>query len=402
MSRQPGVDTDTLPFPDREAGAGAAGGQVELHGLRFDVAGFSEQGPRKENQDAYLVESFAASGLVAVADGMGGERGGRLAAETALRALLDAGSIGSLDDARRAVRAADRAVASAAQQNAAERQGMGCALGLLALRATRGEGPAWVGAHVGDVRILSRSPDGTVRLETRDHTPAFARWEAGEIDLDAIPEAEGANRLQRAVGRGGEADAIWLPARPGWVYTIVSDGVTKAMRLDELGRALATPSAAAACETIHRKVEERGPDDNFTAVVVRILDTGAAPTAGAAPPNVSHATGSTPVTPPPPRRSVASVVTGVLTVLALLASGAAFWMAREAHETASDRTEFEQLRQEVDSLRLHLQQLEEPFGPEASSAPQGTPGTAPATPTGPGAPRPAAPTGGTPAPRRAP
>ena len=116
-----------------------------------------------------------------------------------------------------------------------------------------------------------------MRLETRDHTPAFARWEAGEISLDEIPDSPGANRLQRAVGRGGEADVTWLPARPGWAWLLVSDGVYKAMRLDELAQALAAPSAAAAVEAIRRKVEERGPEDNFTAVLVRVpLGPGAA------------------------------------------------------------------------------------------------------------------------------
>lgn len=372
-------DTDTLPLPGSTPGANAA---MHLHGLGFDLAGFSEQGPRSENQDAYALESFGTVGLVAVADGMGGERGGRLAADTALRALLDTGPIRSMDDARRAARAADRAVAAAAQEDPAGRTGMGCALALLSLISTPADGPLWIGAHVGDVRILSRAPDGTVRLETRDHTPAFGRWEAGEIELDSVPEAEGANRLQRAVGRGGEADAIWLPARPGWTYTIISDGVTKAMRLDELGQAMAAPTAAAACDVIRRKVEERGPDDNFTAVVVRIV--GAAGAGAAAPPS-SSATSSTvqpsrtaPVTPAP--RSTGTVVIGILALLALLASGAAFWMARDTQmrgmqRAEADRAEVERLRQEVDSLRARVVEIEEPFGP-ATAAPPAS-GTAP-------------------------
>jgi serine/threonine protein phosphatase PrpC len=373
MSRSERTDTETLPVP---GGAPGGDGPLQLHGLDFDVAGFSETGPRTENQDAFTAEALAGSGLVAVADGMGGEKGGRIAADTALRTLLSAGPIRSLDDLRRAVRAADRAVAAAAQQDAAGRQGMGCALGVLALHASRTDGLAWIGAHVGDVRILSRSPDGTVRLETRDHTPAFARWEAGEIDLDSVPEAEGANRLQRAVGRGGEPDATWIPARPGWVYAIVSDGVTKAMRLDELGEAMSLPTAAAACDTIRRKVEERGPDDNFTAVVVRITGAAAAHSPGAA--GRSAAAGPVPPAPrsasvTPSRSPVGTVVIGLLAMLALLASGAAFWMAREANELATDRTEVERLRQEVDSLRARVNQLEEPFGPAGPATPAPAP-----------------------------
>jgi hypothetical protein len=46
------------------------------------------------------------------------------------------------------------------------------------------------------------------------------------------------------------------------------------MRLDELGHAMALPSSESICQSITRKVEERGPDDNYTAVAVRVLDGG--------------------------------------------------------------------------------------------------------------------------------
>ncbi|MDP9349255.1 MAG: serine/threonine-protein phosphatase, partial [Gemmatimonadota bacterium] len=68
---------------------------VRLGGLLFEIAGMSEQGPRKENQDAFTIDAFEKSGTLAVADGMGGERGGRIAADTALQALLAAGPIRS-------------------------------------------------------------------------------------------------------------------------------------------------------------------------------------------------------------------------------------------------------------------------------------------------------------------
>ncbi|HLL83023.1 MAG TPA: protein phosphatase 2C domain-containing protein, partial [Longimicrobium sp.] len=235
-----------------------------MHGLVFDVAGISAQGPRTENQDAFSVDAFAGSGLVAVADGMGGERAGRMAADTALQAIAGRGPIHSLDAARYAVRAADEAVARAAQEAPDDRAGMGCAIAIASLTRDRSHGLGWVCANAGDVRLISRSPDGTVRLETRDHTPAYARWEAGEIALDEIPDSPGANKLQRAVGRGAEADATWVPVRAGWTYLLVSDGITKAMRLDELGEAMTVGDSATACEAIARKVEERGPDDNYT------------------------------------------------------------------------------------------------------------------------------------------
>ena len=359
---------------------------VRHRGLLFELAGFSGQGPRPENQDALSLDAFEQTGTVAVADGMGGERGGRLAADTALRALLEAGPIRSLDAARHAVRAADRAVAQAAQENVAERGGMGCALALLSLAPDRAGSPGWIGAFAGDVRILSRSPDGTVRLESRDHTPAFARWEAGEIGLDEVTEAEGANRLQRAVGRGGEADAVWIPLRPGWTYLLASDGISKATRLDELGEAMAAASVGEVVEIIRRRVEERGPDDNFTALAVRMTGGGPReddtepeppPRAASAPPPAAAPADPifNPATPVnhAPRRSRLGGLALLLSLAALALAGWAAWSGLQAREQAASRDEVARLRATMDSIRLLVPPPDTLPADTAAAAAVGTP-----------------------------
>lgn len=337
-------------------------GSIELHGLHLEVAAMSEQGPRRENQDAFSIDGFARTGLLAVADGMGGERSGRVAADVALAALGAEGPINSLDDARRAVRRSDAEVSRSATENPSEHGGMGCALAVLSLSSARGDGVGWIAAHVGDVRILSRAPDGTVRLETRDHTPAFARWEAGEISLDEIPDSSGANRLQRAVGRGGEADVAWLPARPGWSWLIISDGVYKVMRLDELGRLMGMPETSTACDAIRRKVEERGPEDNYTAVLVRAL--GGAGAAAQTPDRTEPMMNETPAPVPAtaPRRSGWSVAAAVLALLALAAAGFAAWTAIQTRESSAPLVEVDRLRARVDSLASEVRMVAEPFG----------------------------------------
>jgi serine/threonine protein phosphatase PrpC len=305
---------------------------------------------------------------------MGGERGGRYAADLALKTVLAAGPLRSLDAARHAVRAADTAIAQAASEDLGSRAGMGCALGVLALAPQRGmDGPVWIAAHAGDVRILSRSPDGAVRLETRDHTPAFARWEAGEIALDEIPEADGANRLQRAVGRGGEADAGWLPVRPGWSYVLVSDGVTKAMRLDELGEAMACPTADAACDFIRRKVEERGPDDNFTALAVRVVNPDQ-PLSPDRTPDVAAT-----------RRSPLAGLAALLSLAALALAGYVWWTTNQARETTATRSEVSALQAQVDSLRARLPETDRDTVPPFVS---GVLNPSPPQPAAPTAPRP--------------
>jgi serine/threonine protein phosphatase PrpC len=388
---------------------------IPLHGMLFDVAGASAQGPRPENQDAFDVDAFTTRGLVAVADGMGGERAGRLAADTALRTLAEGAEIRSLDAARYAVRYADEAVARLAQEAPDSRGGMGCALALMALTVDRAGDVGWIGAHVGDVRILSRSPDGTVRLETRDHTPAYARWEAGEIALDEIPDSPGANRLQRAVGRGGEAEASWIPVRPGWTYLLISDGVTKAMRLDELGDAMALGSSQAICDAVTRKVEERGPDDNYTAVAVRVLDGGGGDTIpepprrapAAVPVSQSTAAGGADASAAPrtlfnppedvdvngPRRP--SRGGGMLPILlALLALGLAGYAAWAASQ---NRGADPAMAAQIDSLRAEVASLRAAAPADTTAAVDSLADTTAALPR-PGAVPPPAPAGGTTAP----
>jgi serine/threonine protein phosphatase PrpC len=335
----------------------------------FDVAGASAQGPRPENQDAFTVTQFPQLGIVAVADGMGGQRAGRVAAETAIGAVTGSGPIRSLDAVRYAIRAADDAVARAAGDDPGEREGMGCALAVISLTTDRNGHVGWIAGHVGDVRIISRSPDGVVRLETRDHTPAFARWEAGEIPLDEVPDSPGANRLMRAVGHGGEADTTWIPVRPGWSYLLHSDGVTKEMRLDELGDAMALPTSAAACEAIARKVEERGPDDNYTCVVVRALaDDGSAPDATLPAPGAARAAREDDTVDRAARRPLTdgeddvpqkrSPLAAIALALAVLALGLGAWgalSAMQARDAANDtRADVTALRQKVDSLATRL------------------------------------------------
>jgi PPM family protein phosphatase len=331
--------------------------------LKFDLAAFSEQGPRSENQDAFATEEFDRSGIVAVADGMGGEKSGRVAADTALQALVESAPIRNLEAARRAVRQANERITQASESDPEQFGGMGCALGFLSL-SDGGDGAGWIAAHVGDVRILSRSPDGLVRLETRDHTPAFVRWEAGEITLDEIPDSAGANRLQRAVGRGGEADVAWLPAAPGWSWLIVSDGIYKAMRLDELGAAMGAATARAGCEAIRRKVGERGADDNYTALLVRALGADGRAAATPPPKGAGSPMNESSTIPARPSRAAGGLAS-IVAILALALAGLAFWTARDARDVASDRVEIDLLRAEVDSLRAVISSMRDPFGPSA-------------------------------------
>jgi serine/threonine protein phosphatase PrpC len=354
---------------------------VELHGLRFEIGGVSEQGPRSENQDAFSTGEFARTGIVAVADGMGGELGGRMAADLALRVLEEHGPIRSFDEARRAVRAADATIARTAEQNPGEHGGMGCALGVLALTANHGDGINWIAAHVGDVRILSRPRTGRCGWRRATTPPPSRAGRPARSRSTSSPTPRAPTACSARSAAAARRTWRWLPARPGWSWLLVSDGIYKAMRLDELQRAMEAPTAADACEVIRRKVEERGPDDNYTAVLIRALADGRP--AAAAAPRRAEMSNPQPVKSRGPRTGWLAALS-ILVLAALALAGLAFWSAREAGLAAAERTEIERLRSEVDSLRIQVQELREPFGPSAEP-PIAVPGAAPAprTPTQP-------------------
>ena len=121
---------------------------------------------RKENQDRYFIREFEdQTVLLAVADGMGGEAGGGLAAQTAVEAFKD------FDSNLATIEASFAAVFQVADQRIREEirkspqlEGMGTTLTSAYLR--KGE-IHW--AHVGDSRLYLFQTGGLTQV-TEDHT----------------------------------------------------------------------------------------------------------------------------------------------------------------------------------------------------------------------------------------
>jgi hypothetical protein len=115
---------------------------------------------------------------------------------------------------------------------------------------------------------------------------------------------------------------------------------------------------------LRRKVEERGPDDNYTAVLVRAL--GGSPDAVIAAPiddRTEPMMQAQTTQPRSGRGGILAPLAILLSVLALALGGYAAWTATHPAGAAAERAELERLRTTVDSLRLQVEQLNEPFGP---------------------------------------
>jgi protein phosphatase len=215
---------------------------------------------REGNEDAYLLDDP----LFAVADGMGGHRGGevasRLALETLERLFGDDGALTEhVQEANRAVferSSLDRTVA-----------GMGTTLTAAVVEGNRARL-----AHVGDSRAyLLRA--GELRMLTEDHTLVHRMVKQGEIT-----EAEAERHPQRSVvtrALGVEhsvpVDEVIIDLEPGDRLLICSDGLTSMVEDGSIADILERdPDPQRAADALVRAANDAGGVDNTTVVVVAV------------------------------------------------------------------------------------------------------------------------------------
>jgi protein phosphatase len=247
---------------------------IDGEGQSLEIAGITDRGPvRTQNQDVWdaRIGPAGSNAFLALADGMGGHKGGLESAEAAVTAamavLTDAGH--AEDHAatlRQAVAAANDAVA-VARVSIGGNPGTTLVLAII------------VGAHasvanVGDSRAYLIS-GATARQITDDHS-----WAAGQVRLGAIDEAEARhhpkrNLIERAVmGDPVEADIFEVDANPGDVLLLCSDGLWEPLSDPALGAIVAAPdplgvALTRACDA----ALAGGGTDNVTMVAARWLPT---------------------------------------------------------------------------------------------------------------------------------
>ncbi|TAN52647.1 MAG: bifunctional protein-serine/threonine kinase/phosphatase [Methylococcaceae bacterium] len=228
-------------------------------------AGFASlQGRRADNQD-YVgwVEPADAQALtlrgvvVALADGVGGAKGGRQAAETAVRLFLDGyyslpETLGPERMAMRALSAANRWIHSLGRRDN-ELAHMASTFSALILRGRH----AHV-LHLGDSRVYRLRGDSLERL-TEDHT-------LGGADLSHV--------LYRAVGLEEELrlDYAAHVLEPHDRFLLCSDGVHGVLRESELQQLLRERGAPQhSAERLAQLALDQGSHDNITALVLDVL-----------------------------------------------------------------------------------------------------------------------------------
>jgi len=225
---------------------------------------------RDHNEDGYLVDHDV--GLIAVADGMGGHRGGEVASATALEALRVAFVAGAPID--EAVDVANDAVheQSIADPNL---RGMGTTL---TAGSFDDEGHLVLG-HVGDSRAyLAR--DGELERVTTDHSLVEELIQAGELTPDEAERDPRRSMITRALGLEPSVvvDIIELDLRDGDRLLLCSDGLTTMVGEDDIASLLAEePDAATAADRLVDAANAAGGVDNITVVVIDVVGDAASP-----------------------------------------------------------------------------------------------------------------------------
>ncbi len=260
--------------------------------IRLEAGHATDPGRRREkNEDSVLVTG----GLLAVADGLGGHRGGdvasALAVETlaaevkaAVKARTDTSLLSRLrrhvpqppaptgNELLNAVHQANRRILSESLSDE-ELEGMGTTLCALAVVENDLREELAV-INVGDSRVY-RCDDAGFHQLTEDHTVVQELVKAGVITPQEAVVHERRNHLSRALGIEARVpvDDWTLDPVSGHRYLLCSDGLTHEVTDREVyATLLQIEDPGEAAEALVKLALDHGGRDNVTVVVVDVRD----------------------------------------------------------------------------------------------------------------------------------
>jgi protein phosphatase len=235
------------------------------------AAGDSDQGRvRQRNEDSMLV--MPERSLFAVADGMGGHRGGEVASSLAIDALQDAFDRNAFEgrvEADGEVPRRARELAAAVHMTnecvrsmaLADRELSDMGTTLVAARFSPNKQRLYIG-HVGDSRCY-RLRRGKLRQLTTDHTMASLGMKGPR-----------SNDLFQAIGTspGVMIDLIVDKPQDDDIYLLCSDGLSKMLSDDRVREVLLEhEDLETALYSLIEETNDRGGNDNVTVIIVKVL-----------------------------------------------------------------------------------------------------------------------------------
>jgi serine/threonine protein phosphatase PrpC len=238
--------------------------------LTYRWAGITDVGKtRIENQDSVYPDGLGegSSGVVAVADGLGGHPGGDIASRCAVDAVAQAPE--GIDGAELVGAAHDRIIARIAEAlgERSELIAMATTLTLAVLSPTE---PIEV-AHVGDSRAYLASGSNIVQV-TEDHTHGMDRVVAGELSLEEAQQDPDWHVMSNWLGFESYRVASYrVPVEPGDRLLLCSDGLSNMLGDDQIAEFLAVGPVERSVVALLDAANDAGGLDNITVVVVEVL-----------------------------------------------------------------------------------------------------------------------------------
>ena len=253
--------------------------------MQLEYFALSDVGKKREkNEDSVLADGHAQ--LFLVADGMGGHLGGEYASRMAVNTIgaiietleNDPNATLSTDTGVKpgdyksllnyAIQVASNKVYEKASADPAL-HGMGTTTVGLLFRGNR----VYI-ANVGDSRGY-RIRGGKIEQVTEDHSLVGEQLRAGMLEPEEVREHRLKNIITRSVGFQGEVevDVVARVVKPGDIYLLCSDGLSNMVPDAQLCDVVAHNKPKEACRRLIDIANERGGDDNISAVLVKVLST---------------------------------------------------------------------------------------------------------------------------------
>lgn len=258
--------------------------------MRAVAAGLSDVGLQREhNEDSFIV--LKEFDLFVVADGMGGHRAGDVASRIATETISEFFRTTANEDITwpfhfdtnlseeenrllTGIRVANRQIFERSTRSR-ECHGMGTTVVGAMFSARKGR--MYIG-HVGDSRCY-RVRGGQIQLLTRDHSLIndylLAMPDLTDEQKSELPR----NVITRALGMQDHVvvDLQHDDPAPGDVYVLCSDGLSGMVGDDDMTQIIvAATDIREACHRLIHRANERGGEDNITAILIRIEEANGA------------------------------------------------------------------------------------------------------------------------------
>jgi|CZKU01.1.fsa_nt_gi serine/threonine protein phosphatase PrpC len=254
--------------------------------MRALAAGLSDVGLQREhNEDSFVV--LKEYDLFVVADGMGGHRAGDVASRIATETISEFFRSTANEDVTwpfhfdtnlseeenrllTGIRVANRQIYERSTRSR-EYHGMGTTVVGAMFSAQKGR--MYIG-HVGDSRCY-RVRAGNIQLLTRDHSLIndylLAMPDLTDEQKSELPK----NVITRALGMQDHVvvDLQHDDPRPGDVYVLCSDGLSGMVSDGDIEQIVTVATdIREACRKLIQRANERGGEDNITAVLIKLED----------------------------------------------------------------------------------------------------------------------------------